>query len=291
MDLATLSVFRAVAAELSVTRAAQRLGRVPSNVTTRIQQLEEELGVALFERDRKRFALTAEGERFLDYVERILNLSEEARQVLRPGSPSGVLRVGSMESTVASRLPPVLAGFSRQWPAVTLDLDTGPSRQLIEGVLRHRFDCAFLAVPLDERWQDAETLERERVFSEELVLILPPGHRKVSGPDDVEVRTLAAFGPGCTYRALAEDWLARSGAQGPAFRVHDVKSYHAIVACVSAGSCVGVVPRSVLDLNRAMAPVEEEPLATADTFLVWRRGAQTPALQAFRETVAAFAGG
>lgn len=52
MDLATLSMFRTVAQEQSVTRAADLLGRVPSNVTTRIQQLEAEIGVALFQRDK-----------------------------------------------------------------------------------------------------------------------------------------------------------------------------------------------------------------------------------------------
>lgn len=286
MDLAALAIFRAVARELSVTRAAQQLGRVPSNITTRIQQLEEELGVALFERDRKRFSLTAGGERFLDYAERILNLADEARQVLNPGAPSGTLRVGSMECTVASRLPPVLAAFNRYWPDVTLDLSTGPSRQLADAVARHRLDCAFVAIAPNEEWTDTEAFERERAFGEELMLILPPGHRAVATPADIEPHCLAAFAPGCTYRALAEDWL-RGSDGGHAFRVHDVRSYHAMIACVSAGSCVGVVPRSVLDLNRAMTPVEEKLLMTVDTFLIWRRGVETPALRALREIVRA----
>src|SRR5476649_1212436 len=99
LDLASLEIFCAVAAEHSVTKAARRLERVQSNVTTRIQQLEEELDTALFLRDGKRMTLTPEGERLLAYAEQLLSLSEEARQAMRPQQPNGRLRIGAMEST------------------------------------------------------------------------------------------------------------------------------------------------------------------------------------------------
>src|SRR5471032_3594479 len=114
MDHVNLVIFRTVAAELSITRAAKRLGRVQSNVTTRIQQLEEGLGVALFRRDGNRLSLSPEGERFLGYADRMLALAEEARQMLHPQTPAGELRIGTMESTAASRLPTPLARFHRQ---------------------------------------------------------------------------------------------------------------------------------------------------------------------------------
>ena len=76
MDHTSLDIFRVVAAELSVTRAAKRLGRVQSNVTTRIQQLEEELGVPLFRRDGNRLTLSAEGDRFLGYANRMRALAD-----------------------------------------------------------------------------------------------------------------------------------------------------------------------------------------------------------------------
>jgi DNA-binding transcriptional LysR family regulator len=162
VDLATLAIFRTVARELSITRAAQQLGRVPSNVTTRIQQLEEELGVVLFERDRKRFSLTAQGELFLDYADRILNLSEEAQQVLKPRAPTGVLRIGSMECTVASRLPLPLARFHQRWPDVRLEVSTAPSRQLIDAVRKRRLDCALVALPPGDSEPDPDEIETGR---------------------------------------------------------------------------------------------------------------------------------
>lgn len=133
MDLTSLEIFRAVAAEQSVTRAAQQLQRVQSNVTTRIQQLEDELGVPLFQRDGKRMALTDKGREFLAYAERLLALAAEARQSMHPDVASGTLRLGSMESTAASRLPAVLARYHRECPAVSLEVSTGTSQALIEG--------------------------------------------------------------------------------------------------------------------------------------------------------------
>ena len=135
MDLASLAVFRTVAKEQGITRAAELLGRVPSNVTTRVQQLETEIGVALFQRDKKRMILTQEGETFLEYADRILNLADEAHQVVNPSAPAGTLRVGSMESTVASRLPVPLAAYNKAFPDVTIELSTAPTRQLVDGLL------------------------------------------------------------------------------------------------------------------------------------------------------------
>ena len=109
MDLTSLALFRAVALEQSVTRAAQSLQRAQSNVTTRIQQLEEELGASLFLREGKRMRLTEQGQAFLAYAEQLLALADEARQALHPAQPSGRLRLGSMESTAAARLPEPLA--------------------------------------------------------------------------------------------------------------------------------------------------------------------------------------
>lgn len=288
MDIATLAMFRAVAREQSITRAAELLGRVPSNVTTRIQQLEAEIGVPLFQRDRKRMALTSEGRTYLGYAERILNLTEEAQQVVNPAGPAGTLRVGSMESTVASRLPLPLASYNKQWPQVTLDLSTAPTRQLIDALLSHQIDCALIAVPSGEWWLGSAELDKFPLFREELVLLLPPDHPSVHQAEDIKTKALAAFAPGCTYRMLAEEWLTSYGTQKADFAVHEVRSYHAMFACTAAGSCISIMPRSVVDLMRHLGPVEEQPLMKVDTYLACRSGFSTPAFSEFRKTLAAF---
>ena len=147
MDSESLRIFCTVAAELNVTRAAGRLGRAPSNVTTRIQQLEADVGAELFVRTGKRLGLSTAGERFLDYARRLLALEDEARHVVTGGRDGGALRIGSMESTAASRLPDVLAAYHAGHPATRLQVATGPSRPLLEQVRTGRLDCAFLALP------------------------------------------------------------------------------------------------------------------------------------------------
>ncbi|HHK1978955.1 TPA: LysR family transcriptional regulator NmoR [Pseudomonas aeruginosa] len=276
MDLSSLEIFRAVAHEASVTRAAQQLQRAQSNVTTRIRQLEEDLGVELFLRDGKRMSLTERGSEFLAYAEQLLALADEARQSMHPAEPGGRLRLGSMESTAASRLPALLASYHKACPRVALEVSTGTSRALFDGVRARRLDCALVAA--GPGWAgelDGSGLRGEPLFREELLMILPAEHPPVHDVAEVRLRTLAGFARGCTYRQLAENSL------GTPLTVQEVGSYHVILACVAAGACVGVLPRSVLQLL-GTPPLRSLPLAEVDTWLVWREGYATAAFERWR---------
>jgi DNA-binding transcriptional LysR family regulator len=89
IDLEALLIFRTVVSEGGVNRAAEKLHRVPSNVTTRVRQLEEYLGVRLFRRDGRTLSLTAEGRTLLNYATRLPRLADEAVDALRTGKPQG----------------------------------------------------------------------------------------------------------------------------------------------------------------------------------------------------------
>ena len=106
MELSSLRIFKTVAEEGSVTQAAAKLHRVQSNVSARLNQLEESLGVSLFHRSGRRMLITEEGARLLDYADRLLRLADEAQMSVRGDqAPAGQLRIGSMETTAAARLP------------------------------------------------------------------------------------------------------------------------------------------------------------------------------------------
>ncbi|WDZ95444.1 LysR family transcriptional regulator [Herbaspirillum sp. WKF16] len=244
MELAELEIFRAVVSEGGITRAAERLNRVQSNVTTRIKQLEESIGVPLFVRDRRRMVLTAAGESLLDYAERILDLVQEARAAVAPQSPRGRLRIGSMESAAASRLPAPLAEFHRRWPEVRLELSTGPTETLLAQVRDFKLDAALVSGPIEDPAFDATPL-----FKEELLLVTPRSHRRVRSPEDVALDTLIVFEQGCAYRRHAEAWFASAGKARRPGRILELASYHAILACVSAGAGVAAVPRSVVAMQ------------------------------------------
>ncbi|TWG86036.1 DNA-binding transcriptional LysR family regulator [Cupriavidus gilardii J11] len=288
MELAELEIFRAVAQEQSVTRAARVLDRVQSNVTTRLKQLEDDLGVLLFQREGRRMSLTPAGQRLLGYAERMLALAEEARQSLREDAPSGVLRLGTMESAAAARLPRPLARFHAAWPDVRLDIRTGTAQALVDAVVEHQLDCAVVAHPgrgsarslsIDDM---GPGLEATFLFTEDLMLVLPANHPRVRRPQDVRLRTLAGFARGCTYRQCALEWLAQADESlRDSFTVREMPSYHAILACVTAGSAAAILPRSLLDLHRdAIGDVQTVPVRQAHTFLVRRAGFTTSAYQA-----------
>lgn len=276
MDLVALRIFKAVADAGGITRAAARLNRVQSNVTTRVRQLEAALGTPLFHRHKGRLALSAEGRVLLAYAERLLSLSAEAEQALRGGAPRGTLRIGALESTAAARLPGVLARYHRAHPDVQLELACGTSAGLAARVVSGELEAAFVAQPFN-----GEGLETLAAFREELVLITP---RATGGADRLPV---LAFAKGCAYRQRLEAWLARSGRVPE--RVMEYASYHAIVASVAAGAGMAIVPRSVLQALRREPELEAHPLprdvADAVTMLVWRAGHRSSALEALKRVL------
>ena len=95
MDIAQLKMFQTVVECGTMAKASMQLHCVPSNITTRIKQLEEELGAPLFYREGKSLNLTPSGEIFLDYCHKILALCDEAKRSIHPDAPpSGPLKLG-----------------------------------------------------------------------------------------------------------------------------------------------------------------------------------------------------
>src|SRR5947208_11617002 len=280
MDLVELKIFKAVAEQGGITKAAATLHRVQSNVTTRVKQLEERLGAKLFNRQGRKLVLSSKGKVLLAYADRLLRLQAEAQAAVKGHAPHGVFKLGALESTAATRLPPVLARYHRDYPAVRLELVTGTSGALVDKVLRGEIEAAFVAEPFPPK-----NLEMQHAFTEELVLITPKGHARVARPQDIDERIVLAFTTGCSYRRRLESWLGRSSIV--AERVMEYGSYHAITACVAAGGGIAVVPKSVLRAIGIEAQVTVHPLpssvATAKTMLVWRAGHRSAPLDALRK--------
>src|SRR4029453_16092242 len=140
MDFDSLQIFKTVVDEGGIIAAARKLHRVQSGVTTRIKQLEAALGVELFLRGQRRLTLSPAGELFLGYVEQLLRLAEQARQAVQGDTPRGVLRIGTLESTAASRLPLLLSQYHEKYPAVRVELATNTTDALVEGVFGRQFE-------------------------------------------------------------------------------------------------------------------------------------------------------
>jgi DNA-binding transcriptional LysR family regulator len=270
VKLADLHIFRTVVEAGGVTRAAERLNRVQSNVTTRIKKLEEELATELFLREGKRLKVSPSGRLLLDYAERLLTLADEARVALHDGRPRGTLRLGAMDSTAAVRLPPLLGEFHERFPAVTIELGIGPPSELTERVLSGNLDAALVAEPVAD-----PRLATLAIYDEQLVLVSDRKHAAVRRPADLTRRTVLAFHPGCPYRGRLEQWFARDGVA--IARVVELTSYQVILGCAAAGMGVALVPQSVLASFVGRRRLGLHPMTgkfrSARTLLIWRKGA------------------
>jgi DNA-binding transcriptional LysR family regulator len=277
MELSDLVIFRAVVEAGGVTRAAERLHRVQSNVTTRIRQLEEKLGTPLFIREGKRLHLSPAGQVLLDYAQRLLALADEARDAVRDGSPRGALVLGAMESTSAVRLPGPLSDFVRLYPEVKLTLKSGNPQQLAAAVLAGTIDAALVTGLIADG-----PFEREPIYSEELVIVASAGHAAITAKGAEPPRSIVAFEQGCPHRARLEQWYA--GKNSRPVQAIEITSYHAMLGCVVVGMGISLVPLSVLATfpERARLSVHALPPGSdcAQTDLIWRKGAMSPKIRA-----------
>ena len=283
MDLVQLEIFRAVAQHKSIAAAAQAMHRVPSNLTTRLKQLEADLGVDLFIRENNRLRLSHAGHSFLAYAARILDLVGEAKSVVAGNEPIGRFPLGSLESTAAVRIPPLLASYHQRYPNVELDLSTGPSGQMIDGVISGSLIAAFVDGPIAH-----PALTGMAVFSEQMMVIAPPGHTPIKRGQDAHGQVMYAFRDNCSYRHHFERWFAYD--QAAPSGVRELESYHSMLACISAGGGVAIIPRSMLEVMPAAESVSSWPLmpefAMLSTWLIWRKDTHSRALELFSQMVA-----
>ncbi|GAA3917665.1 LysR family transcriptional regulator [Litoribacillus peritrichatus] len=278
MELSDLAVFQAVVEAGGVSRAAEMLHRVPSNITSRIQKLETELGKQLFIREKNRLRISPEGEQLLGYAVKILALADEAVEQLNLDHPTGRLRVGSMEALAASRLSSVLTDYHTDFPDVELELKTNPTGLLIDQVISGELDLALVADPP----KDAR-LEITPIFSERLVLVSSRNQAPVSSPQDLSDNpTLLGFSTRCAYRNRLADWV-QSFDVAP--KVVEINSYHALLNCVTAGMGVGIVPEVLLVHYPFKDGIRTHPLpdsiADTTTCVIWRKDSAKPSLLKF----------
>jgi LysR family transcriptional regulator, cell division regulator len=284
MDTGDLKFFESVARLGGMSRAAVELNTVQSNVTARIKALEADIGCALFERRARGVSLTAAGRRLLPYADQAGRLLADARRAARDdGVPHGLLTIGSLETTAALRLAPLLAGYAADYPEVDLVLRTGTTRELIGDVLEQRVDGAFVCGPVAH-----SALREEVMFREELTLLAAPhvaslDEALAAGPSGGEVR-IVVLRAGCSYRQMLEALLARRGIT--VRRQLEFGTLEAIFGCVAAGLGITMLPRALIGPVWSAGRVSVHPLPPADArvdtvFIRRRDGFLSSALAAF----------
>ena len=285
MELRQLDIFRILAHELNFTRAAERAHCVQSNVSVQIRGLEEELGVQLFERLGQRVRLTAHGQRLLPYSERILRLLEEARAITQDGeSPAGTLVVGSPESVLTYRLPPVLQMFRRKYPEVELVFRAVGSTELVPLLEQGQLDIGLV---IDDLLKHPR-LQVEALGPEPLALLVHPGHtlltRSAVSAEDLRDQAFLLTDPGCAYRSKLEHALGKEHVRPKA--VMEFTSVETIKQCAALGMGIACLPAIVADSEIVAGKLASLPWSgsnlTMKTLVAWHKDKwRSPGMEAF----------
>jgi DNA-binding transcriptional LysR family regulator len=277
LDLRLLATFEKVAALLSFTRAATELAYAQSTVTAQVRALEQDLGVALFDRLGSRIRLTEAGERLLPYARRLLNLAAEARAAaVEPGEPSGQLTVGTIESLTSYRLPPLFELFHHRYPKVRLSLRTTIGDETLDALRRGVYDLGFL---MESRTQHPG-LETVVLLPEPLALVAAPGHPLAGRPlatTELCDATLLAVESGCAFRDLFEAELGAAAGGPVSFR--EFGTVEATKRAAATGLGIALLPEVTVADSLAAQTLQRldwRPSFTLHSQLAWRSGKQLP---------------
>ena len=274
MNIEDLYTFNVVAHKKSISKSAEHLNSVQSNITARIKRLENEYNTPLFYRHRQGVTLTPTGATLLDYIEKIISLLEDSKKVIKHSEyPTGTLKIGSMETTAAVRLPSILSNFNDKYPEVDLNLHTGTTEELIKSVLKREIDGGFIADKANH-----SLLEEIPVFHEELELL----SKNHSLPDNMleELRNqkIIVFKSGCFYRKTFEEWLLSEGVIPQ--KIMELNTLDGIVGCVKAGLGITMLTKSVANELDHTQELLHYPLpyknGSVTTYFIYRKDIVKP---------------
>lgn len=246
MELKQLKSFIVAAETLSFSRTAGILNFAQSSISDQIRLLEEELGCKLFERLSRNICLTKEGEKFLLYAEKILNLCDEAKQNIADSLiPTGTLTVATAETLCIFRLPELFKEYCSRYTDVDVKLQIGNCEAFPSMLRKNKVDIAF-------------TLDNEKVYSDivskpllhEPLVIISGSTDSLAKRDKIEISELSGKNliltqSGCSYRSGFEEYLSSINIQPKS--ILEMESIEAIKQYVISGFGISFLPRIAVE--------------------------------------------
>ena len=286
-----LKVFQAVARHLSYTQAAQVLHLSQPAVSMQVKQLEENIGLPLFEHLGKKIYLTDAGREFYRYAQEIGHLLDEAEEIMESlkGIRSGRLAV-SVATTANSFATRLLADFSQIYGGITISLDVTNRRSLLDQLQNNETDLVIMGRPPADL-----NLVTEPFMDNPLVVIAPPTHPLADQANipmaALQQETFVVRETGSGTRIAMERFFSEQGIS--LTKGMEMTSNEAIKQAVEAGLGLGIVSVHTLELELEtgrlkILDVENFPILR-HWYLVYRHGKRlSPVVQAFRDYVLSF---
>lgn len=249
MDFRQLEVFARVVETRSFSRAAEALHLTQSTVSEHMRLLEEEVGSRLFDRLGRETPPTRAGDLLYGYAQRLLTLRTDALQSLQQflGQVAGSLLVGASTIPGEYVLPPLIGAFREKFPQVSIALQIGDTRGIVEAVVEGRVELGVVGARPDQRM-----LQAIELMPDELVVVVPPGHawfgRRLVTLEELKPEPLIVREPGSGSRQALETALDEAGLGLAGLRViAEMGSTSAIKQAVKAGVGLSIISKRAVD--------------------------------------------
>jgi DNA-binding transcriptional LysR family regulator len=291
-----LDIFIIVVEQRSLNKASQLLNLSQPALSRKIANLEDELGVSLFERRGKRLVLTRAGQMCYDHALEMRRMRRNFREALRlfaSKGPAGSLTIGASLTTLQSTLPDLITLYTQEYPETDIKAVTGKTHEIVTLVQERKTDIGLVASRIDHPGVHCLPL-----FDDHLCLVLPENHRLL-GKTSVHIQEIdrlpmILFSRGTWYRILVDELFHRY-AVFPDVRM-EIDSFEATLRLVAGGKTATLLPKSYLRRNLlennglAVRNIPELELTKRTTSLIYvDSAAENPAVRRFAEkALAAF---
>ena len=278
----------AVAETLGFHKAAERCHVSQPTLSAQVKQLEDVLGVQIFERDRRRVLLTAAGAVVVARARRVLleidDMIAAAKQLIEPRS--GTFRIGVIPTIAPYLLPDIVPAVHTRYPKLQLFFREEKTDTVVADLREGRLDAGLLALEADiGKWVSAH------IATDPFVVALPKGHplarKKRIAASDLEDETVLLLDEGHCFREQALSVCTQAGAKETELRATSLST---LAQMVSSGSDITLLPQIAVPVENRRGQLEVRPFTAPAPHrtiaLIWRP--ESPFAETFRELAEVF---